>query len=215
MIVAMSLYRNQTDKDLRLMSVCSRGTVAEWGAESHELLAVHAGLDLGQSKIKLCTISKHYIATFSSSASEFRVFDVSTKSLIGKFAKPVHNFGVSTLSLSRRADTLAFTQGKILYLKNIADLKKGVTGDLVQIRRDCKLVATAVTDDGLSVATGDESGKIYYITNPQGSSTLIIQTLHWHASSVTCLQFIRGTPLLMSGGSEAVLVQWHLEKQER
>jgi len=85
----------------------------------------------------------------------------------------------------------------------------------VQIRRDCKLVATAVTDDGLSVAVGDESGKIYYITNPQGSSTLIIQTFHWHASSVTCLQFITGTPLLMSGGSEAVLVQWHLEKQER
>ena len=64
--MAMSLYRNQTDKDLRLMSVCSRGTVAEWGAESHELLAVHAGIDLGQSKVKLCTISKHYIATFSS-----------------------------------------------------------------------------------------------------------------------------------------------------
>ena len=94
---------------------------------------------------------------------------------------------MSTLSLSRRADTLAFTQGKILYLKNIADLKRGVSGDFVQIRRDCKLVATAVTDDGLSVATGDESGKIYYITNPQGSSTLIIQTLHWHASAVTCL----------------------------
>jgi hypothetical protein len=156
------------------MSVCSRGTVAEWGAESHDLLAVHEGLDLGESRVKLCSISKHYIVTFSSSAAEFRVFDISTKGLVGKFSKPVQNFGVSTLSVSRRADTLAFTQGKILYLKNIADLKKGVSGDFVQIRRDCKLVATAVTDDGLSVATGDESGKIYYITNPQGSSTLII-----------------------------------------
>jgi len=77
------------------------------------------------------------------------------------------------------------------------------------------LVAVAVSDDGLSVAVADESGKIYHVTNPQGSSTLIIQTLHWHASSVSCLQFIPGTPLLMSAGSEAVLVQWHLEKQER
>jgi hypothetical protein len=29
--------------------------------------------------------------------------------LIGKFAKPVPNFGVSTLGISRKADTLAFT----------------------------------------------------------------------------------------------------------
>jgi hypothetical protein len=33
-IVCMSLYRNQTDKDLRLMTICAKGVVAEWGAES-------------------------------------------------------------------------------------------------------------------------------------------------------------------------------------
>lgn len=104
----MSLYRNQSEKDLRLMTICGRGTVAEWGAESHELLAIHA-VDLDETKIRLCAISKHYIVTFSSAAAEFRVFDISTKSLIGKFTKPVPNFGVSTLSLSRRSNTLAFT----------------------------------------------------------------------------------------------------------
>jgi WD40 repeat protein len=86
---------------------------------------------------------------------------------------------------------------------------------LVQIKRDCKLVALAVSDDGLAVAAGDESGKIYYVTNPVGSTSLIVQTLHWHASQVSSLAFIRETPLLISGGIEAVLVQWHLEKQER
>ena len=87
----MSLYRNQTDKDLRVLSICSRGTVAEWGAESHELLSVHQGLDLGgeNNKIRLCAISKHYIVTFSIQSAEFRVFDIFTKSLIGRFAKPV------------------------------------------------------------------------------------------------------------------------------
>ena len=66
------------------------------------------------------------------------------------------------MGLSRRADTLAFTQGKIIYLKDLQNLQQ----DFVQIKRDCKLCALAVSDDGLSVAAGDESGKIYYVTNP-------------------------------------------------
>ena len=78
------------------------------------------------------------------------------------------------MSVSRRADTLAFTQGKILYLQNLAELKRGAQTEFVQIRRDCKLVASTVSDDGLSVAVADEAGKIYNITNPKGSSTLII-----------------------------------------
>jgi hypothetical protein len=36
------------------------------------------------------------------------------------------------------------------------------------------LVASTVSDDGLAVAVADEAGKIYNITNPKGSSTLII-----------------------------------------
>ena len=115
------------------------------------------------------------------------------------------------MALSRRAETLAFTQGKIVYLKDLS----GSSVEFVQIKRDCKLVALAVSDDGLAVATGDEAGKIYHVTNPHGSASLIVQTLHWHASQVNSLAFIRDTPLLISGGTEAVLVQWHLEKQER
>ena len=76
----------------------------------------------------------------------------------------------------------------------------------VQVRRDCRLSALAVSDDGLSVAAGDEAGKIYYVTNPKGSASLIVQTFHWHASSVNWLAFMRNAPLLMSGGREAVLV---------
>jgi hypothetical protein len=53
-------------------------------------------------------------------------------------------------------------------------MKKGIQSEFVQIKRDCKLVAIAVSEDGLSVAVGDESGKIYNVTNPQGSSSLII-----------------------------------------
>jgi hypothetical protein len=74
-----------------------------------------------------------------------------------------------------------------LYLKDIGTLKTGSETEFVQIRRDCKLTSLTVSDDGLSAAIGDESGKIYNITNPKGSSSLIIQTLHWHAQKVNYL----------------------------
>jgi len=119
------------------------------------------------------------------------------------------------MAISRRRDTLAFTQGKIIYLKDIMSMTTGVDSKLVEIKRDCNLCAVAVSDDGLSVAAGDTTGKIYYVTNPKGSTSLIVQTFHWHAQAVNHLEFIHNAPLLMSGGNEAVLVQWHLEKQEK
>lgn len=78
---------------------------------------------------------------------------------------------MSSLSISRRAETLSFTQGKIIYLKDLSTLKsKGsAIDDFVQIKRDCKLCALAVSDDGLALAAGDEAGKIYYVTNPIGA----------------------------------------------
>jgi len=119
------------------------------------------------------------------------------------------------MAISRRRDTLAFTQGKIIYLKDIMSMTTGVDSKLVEIKRDCNLCAVAVSDDGLSVAAGDTTGKIYYVTNPKGSTSLIVQTFHWHAQAVNHLEFIHNAPLLMSGGNEAVLVQLHLEKQEK
>lgn len=44
---------------------------------------------------------------------------------------------------------------------------------------------------------------------------MIIRTLHWHASAVTSLKFLENTPYLLSAGAEAVVVQWHLEKQDK
>jgi len=72
-------------------------------------------------------------------------------------------------------------------LKDIGALKTATVTDFVQIRRDCKLTCLTVSDDGLSAAIGDESGKIYNITNPKGSASLIVQTLHWHAQKVNYL----------------------------
>jgi hypothetical protein len=62
-IVGLNLLRNKVDKELRLVSVCAKGIVAEWNVETHELQSV-ARLELGEGKLKFCTITKNYIVTF-------------------------------------------------------------------------------------------------------------------------------------------------------
>ena len=112
---------------------------------------------------------------------------------------------------------LAYTQGKNLTIVDLSQVstKKDIS---FVIRREAKLTALALKDDGTSVAVGDEAGKIYHIMNinsGKGNDNRVIQTLHWHANSIEALRFVPNTPYLMSGGHESVLVQWHLEKQER
>jgi hypothetical protein len=62
-IVGLNLLRNKVDKELRLISVCSKGVVAEWSVESHELQSV-TQLELRDGKLKLCSLTKSYIVTF-------------------------------------------------------------------------------------------------------------------------------------------------------
>ena len=72
-------------------------------------------------------------------------------------------------------------------------------------------------EDGSSLAIGDVAGKIFHVANlnNEKNSNLVIQTLHWHAHGVNSLRFLPGSPYLMSGGAESVLVQWHLQKQDK
>ena len=62
-IFGLNLLRNKVDKELRLVSICAKGIVAEWNVETHELQSV-AQLELGDGKLKLCSITKSYIVTF-------------------------------------------------------------------------------------------------------------------------------------------------------
>jgi NET1-associated nuclear protein 1 (U3 small nucleolar RNA-associated protein 17) len=74
------------------------------------------------------------------------------------------------------------------------------------ILREARLSCIAVSNDGKSVAVGDDFGKIYHVL--MDKKKLIVQTLHWHAHAVQSLSFTEenGAPYLMSGGLEAVLV---------
>ena len=73
-----------------------------------------------------------------------------------------------------------------------------------------------MTSDGESLAVGDEAGKIFHVLNLGAKeSNFVIQTFHWHAHGVASLRFVPNSPFLLSGGAESVLVQWHLQKQEK
>jgi WD40 repeat protein len=94
--------------------------------------------------------------------------------------------------------------------------------DFFVIRREVKLTCLDLTYDetkGVQMAVGDDKGKIFHILNVIDSSgkrgQLIVKTLHWHSHAVASLKFLENTPYLLSAGTEAVVVQWHLEKQDR
>ncbi len=72
---------------------------------------------------------------------------------------------------------------------------------------------------GVQIAIADDKGKIFHVLNALDSAgkkgEMVIKTLHWHSQPVKSLHFLENTPYLLSAGSEAVVVQWHLEKQDR
>lgn len=71
------------------------------------------------------------------------------------------------------------------------------------------------------LAAGDASGRIqlwynfpHLLRHPPNSKPAAT-TIHWHAHAVTCLGFSLDSVYLLSGGAEAVLVQWQLESGKR
>lgn len=81
------------------------------------------------------------------------------------------------------------------------------------------MTSLALSDDGKSLAAGDEYGKVFVLHNfmkSDGDSSrvnIVIQSLpHWHANAVSCLKFVGSgaSKMLLSAGHESVLVQWNL-----
>jgi hypothetical protein len=59
----MALIRSAS-KELKLTTVCAKGTVAEWDPVSLEFQAYYQLEIRDGAKIKLCTFNKRYIVTF-------------------------------------------------------------------------------------------------------------------------------------------------------
>ena len=65
----MELTRSKESKHHILITICARGTIAEWDASSHELVQA-TKLDLAeQGSIRQCTLNKTTIVTFQGSSN--------------------------------------------------------------------------------------------------------------------------------------------------
>ena len=109
----------------------------------------------------------------------------------------------------------------------------GLSQRLLRLHHTKRLSVLACDITGNIVAAGDCTGRIHLwqgiaavqtakqTRNEFGaefSSTedsLPCTTFHWHSRSVECLSFTTDGAYLLSGGSEAVLVLWHLEIGQR
>jgi NET1-associated nuclear protein 1 (U3 small nucleolar RNA-associated protein 17) len=66
------------------------------------------------------------------------------------------------------------------------------------------------------LAAGDSFGKIYVIHNFISTKhKMVISSQHWHSQAVRSLHLVSGSPYLLSGGSEGVVVQWNIETQAK
>lgn len=93
------------------------------------------------------------------------------------------------------------------------------------VRHDCKVTAVAVSADASLIAAGLENGVILVYRNLlenvlrypiRDSSKIALRPakLHWHAGPVLSLSFAAGNTLLLSGGTEAVLVSWKMTRDD-
>ena len=137
----------------------------------------------------------------------FKVFAASSKALLMTVKELMDAQGVVN-GLALQGNTLAYIKGRSLLVHDTQDK----SGKPRVIKRDALLRTLAVNDKESLIAVGDDFGKIYIIHN---TKQLIVQTLHWHAHRVSALRFIADSPYLLSGGEEAVIVQWHLETQSK
>ncbi|KAK4534642.1 hypothetical protein CDCA_CDCA02G0667 [Cyanidium caldarium] len=134
------------------------------------------------------------------------------------------------LVISGDGQALASTGGRIVYVWRCAG-----QGGLYRFVHpsDDPITALALHPHGGTLAVGDARGVItlYHGIAPDGHCTeeawqervrqrkqhdallgaeVVLQRFHWHAHRVTALQFSADGSLLLSGGTEAVLLEWQL-----
>ena len=203
----IGLYVDTNESSFVVRSVCARGLLAEWDPETNELIQVHqlsVNDDESPKKVRHVHIDTHSIVICQ--AASFGVFDISTKQMKNKITPENQNIAISAMAVAEETGVLAYTQNKTLHIVS------GTNNQTRSIQRETKLTCAGISQDGTSIAVSDEFGKIYHVMI-DSNQKIAIQTLHWHANSVSVLIF--AGPYLLSGGEEATLVQWHLEKQDR
>ncbi len=120
--------------------------------------------------------------------------------------------------------------GFVLYYENAEKFLS-----IPKTQNDSIICAAAMSPNGVDVAIGHVNGKIDVLTSVLSQTadllnlsetgvdrnlpkeSLVIRTIHWHSLPVKTLCYLgsqgsRATPSLLSGGEEAVLVTWSIDR---
>eukprot|EP00347_Sterkiella_histriomuscorum_P004204 403361349 len=198
----------------KLISLCSRGILAEWEPAVGQLINIYELKSC--RKIKHAEINNDHIITYDSEKKVIQVFDSHSKNLLHTLQENQSQIG-SVNAIAIKGNSLAYIKGRFL---NVIDLLDQSKKEQV-IQRDVLLKTLQLNDQATLAAMGDIYGKIYIVhlnqagTQNKSQSKTIVQTLHWHAKKVNSLKFLPNTPYLLSAGEEGVIVQWHLETQNK
>jgi hypothetical protein len=104
--------------DERLISLCSRGVLAEWDTRDQTLIDVYELQSLG--KIKQALITDEDIVLYDSQQQVFKVFDLKTKSLKYTIHEHSQNPGyVNGLALS--GSILGYIRGRSLIIHDLKE----------------------------------------------------------------------------------------------
>lgn len=197
---------------MQFVSSSSDATVRFWDVLDGECLRT---VDLAHPVRAMCHASDDALLCLTSSELIYLSLDTSLQRTI--LLKLKASFS-ARIAASESANVVAFINYKSLH---ITSLTTALTPHTI-IAFPAQLTALAISSNGCTLAVADLNGKIFIIRDPSsclGSSSAVITSkftsvkptiLHWHASAVMSLKFVHEDSMLLSGGNEAVLVNWSI-----
>lgn len=204
--------------DMRLASASEDGTVRIWDVQNGHILHT---LDLAHPIAHMTCLSSDSLLCFTSNYLVLVTLRNRQQSKKSPFRRKILVEVLKSqncrVAASSHSGLVAVTDNKAIHLTNLNTPDRIVTVKC----RNC-LTSIALSPDAACLAVGDEQGFISIYANPldllpNHSKRIFINnhsaTLcnwHWHSGPVRALTFTHDGTMLLSGGSEAVLVSWRM-----
>lgn len=205
--------------NMRVASASEDGTVRVWDVSDGSCLRT---IDVGQELSAMCEAGPEKLLCVGTRCVLLVSLSKQEKSRIRTlFSSWSLASGCGRVASPAGGAFIAIVHTNVLHIRSIT---KGEEGRSVLLKHLSWLTSVAVSSDGSMLAVGDESGAIFVYPNPSlilpstktsirlEPSKAVCSKLHWHSSPVRGLSFSQDGNLLVSGGTEAVLVTWKMTR---
>lgn len=205
--------------NMRVASASEDGTVRVWDVSDGSCMRT---IDVGQEISAMCEAGPEKLLCVGTRCVLLLSLSKQEKSRIRTlFSSQSLASGYARVASPANGTFVAIAHTNVLHIRSIA---KGEEGRSALLKHISWLTSVAVSSDGSMLAVGDESGAIFVYPNPSlilprtktsirlEPSKTVCSKLHWHSSPVRGLSFSQDGNLLVSGGTEAVLVTWKMTR---